>query len=442
MSTGISFRSNICFSRLGLQSLTISFLLSSCYDSNPSDSSIDTDTDSPTEDEGGTIGDEIQEDVVEDDVTDEEWPCVYNKIGGDLQLTFHNPSSATARRPVPAFSSSEIGLAWLDTRDTAPSPGIYFNRLSWGMEVLQDDALISEIEGPGFPSMIFSSASESYDAVWQIDDGILGIFYIVFSRVSSDGTKIGHDSVIVEENDGEINNPMVAHSSSGHGVVWCGTDFSTGNVTVNFLSLDQNGDPSGAPLIVDNILGSDCMLSLASSGDRFAIAWEDRTSLRYNLYVQMVSPDGTFVNDKRLLNPMVDCQSPTIAFAEDGYVVACWGGLEGDPRINDIFFIELSLEGNVMGSERKMSDGDRDLRSPMMVFSGSEIGIVWIDYEALTVLLRRYGVDGREIQGDIFVTGSADITNGAVPVVSAGSNYIVAWDDGKNIFVSKIGCTP
>lgn len=419
--------------------LLIAFaLLYSCYDSNSlvgdadSSNEIDVTTESETSNEDLELPDENE--IPDADIVEDDSFCTFGKIGGDTQLTFHSRPMHHASGPMLAFTGSEFGLAWNDSRNDPPSSQVFFSRLSLAGEEVQEDTLISELDNPGFPFITFDG-----DNFALILRGIYGdppVSVIIFSKVSAEGEKIGHDNIIYE---GFIEVPVMAVAGNEYGVIWSDMEIPSGIESVKFMKIGEGGEILVDPLIVvadRNYVGTPS--SIVFSGSEFAVLWQDEYWYDINLFFQRISTDGTLLGSTLQITHTYSCESPSIAFTGSEYGVVCYGHWTEDT--NDILLIRLSPDGEMLGEEIRLTEGIADLRFPSIAYSGSEYGISWADWEH-RIIMGRFQPDGERIQGEIEVINSAITNRGTIPLVSTGSEYSMVWEYDENIYFTKIGCT-
>jgi hypothetical protein len=154
-------------------------------------------------------------DIADMEQEDQDSYCPFGKIVGDTQMTFHTAPFRRAWGSMLAFTGSELGLAWGDSRNIPPRIQIFFTRLSLSGEKLQDDTLISELDDVEAAYMVFDG--DSFALVWPRMYGDPAIFDIVFSRVSAAGEKIGHDTIVHESE--YVGFPVMAAAGDGFGLL-------------------------------------------------------------------------------------------------------------------------------------------------------------------------------------------------------------------------------
>jgi hypothetical protein len=124
---------------------------------------------------------------------------------------------------------------------------------------------------------------------------------------------------------------------------------------------------------------------------------------------------------------------PSIVWTGDGYGVA-WLDNRDDP-VTAIYFARLDATGSKIGDDVRVSSGEALAVAPKLVWTGSEFGVLWQDYEPVdqtsgTSGLRfaRLDAAGQKIGDDFRLTGDRVIEPA---LVWTGTEYGVAWADAN-----------
>jgi hypothetical protein len=382
----------------------------------------------------------------EGDVEDEDVTlfCDMRKLDESIQLTFHGGyQPPKARSPEFAFNGSEFGLTWIDSRDTRPDSRVFFNLISRTGTKLMEDMRLSELDSPGHPFITYSSSSKEYAITWIREDGDIMESYILFTRVSDEGMKIGDDILVTESPDPK-SQPLIVPASVGYGMLWC--DFPTDHCDLKFMRLGPEGDRlSDERMIAQNIWLYANYYDLVFTGSEFAAVWYDGYEYDANVYFERISMDGSPLQEpiKITTEPGGTCMYPTMVFTGSRFAVACVSYRAGDN--SGIYLILLSPEGERLSGDIELTDGLARYDYPSLEYLGEELGLLWMVHAndgRDRILFRRFTLDGAQIGEVIEVTDELSTMIGAIPLASTGSEYSMLWEMDPNIFFTRIGCLP
>jgi hypothetical protein len=296
------------------------------------------------------------------------------------------------------------------------------------------DGITSMLSGP----VMLSSSTRLSDAAVGWSGSEYGVAWyddlsrnLLFSRISAAGAPTG-TSTTISTNARTTPRSLVGLSWSGTewGVVWSNDYYTGGDADVYFNRLSPEGAKMlGSDLAVASGSRESEEASIAWNTSQYGIVWTEIYSSSSNRVVfARVSPAGARIGSNVLLNTAAAALAwqPSIAAAGADFGIA-WSdyraGTEGE-----IYYRRVSMAGAPAPSDVNLtsstSAGDV---SPSLAWSGTELGLMWIENRttplpATTVMFARLTISGVERMSDpIHGEGSFPA------VVWAGSEYGTAW---------------
>jgi putative metal-binding protein len=206
------------------------------------------------------------------------------KIGSDIQVTWNSDTSAA---PTIVWTGTEFGVGWSDYRDGPGNTEIYFRRIMPDGTFASPETRITYAADSGWYSSIAWTGSE-FGLSWA--DTRDGNNEIYFTRVSSVGAKIGPDQRITNDSNVSVDS-TIAWGGSVFGVTWF--DMRDGTYEIYFARISSDGTKLGADLRISDDDGVHNQYpSLTCSGSEFGVGWSGVDFTR-------VSMDGVVLQDHR-----------------------------------------------------------------------------------------------------------------------------------------------
>jgi len=333
----------------------------------------------------------------------------------------HQVSSDVAfvRNPMLVVGNSDYAAIWYDSRDG--NWEIYFTRISMDGIKLSPDIRITNTPGGSYHPKIIFSGSE-YGIVW--DEYFNGSNKIFFAHLSTTGGKIGSD-MQVSEGSGNAMNPSIAFSGSEYGVVWQEKRDSE-FFQIYFTRLNLEGVRLGADIKITDTQSNAVSPSIIFSGNEYSIVWNDGRNSIDEIYFARISLDGTKIEDEvRITNNSGVSSFPSIAFSGSEYGVTWQDTLWGD---EEIYFAKISLLGEKVGEDIRITDAIGKSIFPSIVFMVDEYGLVWQDNRDGNdeIYFKRVSSEGTSITDDIRLTNTGDESSN--PSISYSiDGYGIIW---------------
>jgi hypothetical protein len=355
--------------------------------------------------------------------------------------TYGDPAAATSGAAndydaTLTWTGQEYGMTWADWR-SGYTRRIYFARLdALGNKIGADTQVEFFSDEAGEPWIVWTGTE--YGVAWE--DYRLGRAGVYFARVDASGNKIG-DEIPVSRSIGFYfyMKPILVWTGQEYGVAW--SDESTGSFDVYFARLDARGNLIGEILDVRDAAGHAYLGDLVWNGQEFGIAWQDYrggSSSESEVYFARVGADGNLIGSEvRVTTASGQSNAPTLAWNGSG-----WGVAWNDNRQSsyyDIYFGRLDAAGTKIGGDLRLTSTSINSRYGRMEWTGAKYGLTWLEYnQAHFVHLDPLGT----VLHTPIVLGT-DVCTGSRPFPAwNGSGWLAGWKDCAlgEIAYTRLGC--
>jgi hypothetical protein len=349
--------------------------------------------------------------------------------------------------PTVAYNSTngEYLVVWSDGRNGTGNYDIYGQRVSDSGAFLGSEIPISTASGGQYgPTVIYNSASNEYLVVWVDRRNGIENDNIYGQRVSDSGALLGSEIPISTASGGQYTATLAYDSASGeYLVVW--TDGRNGL---------ENYDIYGQRVSISGVLvGSEIPISTApdnqqspkvaydSLDNTYLIVWDDRRTGQLNLeiYGQRVSISGVLVGSEIPISTRSESQTgPAVAYdsANNEYLVVWYDYRSGNEY--DIYGQRVSSGGVLAGSNFPISIASGSQFRPDVGYNSTndEYLVIWGDGRnggSEDIYGQRVSSGGALVGSEIPIsTAPNSQENPAVIYNSTNSEYLIAWEDGRN----------
>ncbi|HET6278963.1 MAG TPA: putative metal-binding motif-containing protein [Candidatus Polarisedimenticolia bacterium] len=247
------------------------------------------------------------------------------KIGGDIRVT-SAPGHSTS--PSLVWADQGYGLAWVDERDQMGGPPlreIYFARLDpAGTKIGSDLRVTSSAAFSSAPSLAWSGTE--YGVAWQ--DTRDGAMEIYFAGIDAAGSSTLGSNVRVTNDPAFSSAPSLVWTGSEFGLAW--QDNRSGSNEIFYTRITQAGAKTGSDIRLTqnpnpslsnrNAINP----SLVWTGQEFGLLWQDKRSLDWESYFALLRCDCTQNVDGDSATSCSDCRDD-LAGVFPGAVDACDG---------------------------------------------------------------------------------------------------------------------
>jgi hypothetical protein len=198
------------------------------------------------------------------------------KIGSDVRVT---SDTGASRNPDLVWTGTELVLGWQDDRDGNAEIYLARNQPD-GTKVGSDVRVTSATGASEKPSLAFTSTE--IGAAWQ--DSRDGNVEIYFARIATDGSKVGSDVRVSNDIFPSIN-ASIAWSGSTFGLAW--QDFRHMNMEIYFVLVSPTGTLGSEIRLTQDTYPSETP-SLVWSPSGFSFAWMDAELYNEDVYFNAV----------------------------------------------------------------------------------------------------------------------------------------------------------
>jgi len=252
-----------------------------------------------------------------------------------------------------------------------------------------------------------------------------------FRRLSNEGLPLGTDTE-VSNTTGAAYLPTMAWNGSEHGIAW--QDTRDGNWEIYFRRLNATGSPLSDETRVTTDPAPSVQPSIAWSGSDYGLAWTDVRDGNYEIYFARLVPSAldAMSNVRVSVDPSVS-QSPVVVWSGAEFGLAWVDDRDGN---NEIYFARIDATGSKIGSDIRLTYDSGSVQCPSLAWSGTEYGMSWIDRRSGydEIYFARIDPEGNRLSGDLPVTGLSGQGGVQCPasLVATGSEYAVSWSDTRD----------
>ncbi|MFH1438207.1 MAG: hypothetical protein ABIJ56_21040 [Pseudomonadota bacterium] len=358
----------------------------------------------------------------------------YAIVGEILVIT---SEYSTSTDPSLAFTGSEFGVVWNDTRDG--NHEVYFARVSLDGEKIGSDVRMTFDTGTSTRQSLAFSGSV-FGLAWQDMRSASGM-NVYFTRISTTGDKLDGDIQISSEDDSlGARYPDIAATESGFGMAWV----RNGPRDLHLTRLSRGGAILGSSIVAPDGVARNlwAVPSLVYTGTGFGVSWVDESNENKELYFAAMGNTGTLVTSPVRVTFEGNSWMPSLVYASGEYGLAWLDDRDGN---GEIYVVRLDEDGAKVGTDTRVTEDEAASTFPSAAYSGYEYAIAWVDERDLNpeLYFTRLAGDGTKMGGDARLTATAG--NSESPsLLYTGSEYAMAWhdriDSWINIHFAKIGC--
>lgn len=337
-----------------------------------------------------------------------------NPVCASFQISSHNGASTLISA---TFGGGSYFVVW---QDLPYSQGnIYGARISPAGTVLDTNAILINT---GYTDQFFPSTCSGpgcYLVAWRRGNNQRKIYA---SRVAYDGTLIDTNEILIASSSPDREKPQVAFGDSLWLIVFeagtlCGGIFA--------VRLDINGnvlDPN--PIVISNNITAEWCASVSYDGNNFGVFYSDGYG---NLWLNFVNKDGQ-ISPPILVSPLNYAFISTSIFDGTNYIVVyenTW----------DVYAAQVRPDGSVIQSDFLVTHSAYGQEKSRTGYGGTDYLAVWQDQRNSAWYPNVFGArikrDGTVLdpQGIRIALGQKWLS--LPDVCSNGTNYLVAWQEGR-----------
>ena len=290
---------------------------------------------------------------------------------GVSRTTRVTTGSVSPRSQSMAWTGSEVGLAWYDSRYS--NAEIFFRRISPGGALQGSEVRVtSDLAESSSPSLAFTGSE--FGLCWH--DSRDGNPEIYFARLTADGTKLSSDVRITFETN-QSYTPSLAWSGSEFGVGWYDLRDGAGEIYLARISAAGSKIGSDTRLTTDPAQSNNP--DLVWTGSEYGLAWVDYRSGDSDVFFATVSPAGIKTSsDIRITTTTGDSMFPGLVWAGDQFHLV-WS--DSRDYNDEIYHAGLDAAGSRTSSDYRVTIALGVSTMPDLAWTGSELAVVWEDHD-------------------------------------------------------------
>jgi hypothetical protein len=284
--------------------------------------------------------------------------------------------------------------------------------------------------------------SGTYIIAWQ--DGRSGLVDIYAQRFDSLWNAIDSNTLINDDDSSSYqNNPSIAIADDGSYVMaW--TDNRNGNTDIYAQRFDMSGNAIDSNILINDDIGFSYQYnpSVAMTSDgTYIIAWQDRRSDNYDIYVQYFDASGNAIGPNTIINDDDSSfyqSDPSIAMIDNGSYLISWRDYRNDNP--DIYAQRFDASGNAIGSNILINDdvGNSDQYDPSVALNNDGTYVItWEDQRNghWDIYAQLFNAAGTRLGYNYPVNstfGIDSILSAHPSVKMIGSKIYTTWNENRN----------
>ncbi len=260
----------------------------------------------------------------------------------------------------------------------------------------------------------------------DVRDGNAEVYYAYldasFNKLSGD-IRISHAA-------GISNTPQIVWTGAYFGVVW--QDDRDGNNEIYFSLLSVQGVNQSGEVRVTNAAGISRFPRIAWTGTDFGVLWNDQRDgssfenyfVRLSLYGQPLGPET------RITPRPYDSNSGQFAWNGSVYGIVYPDIRDGDW---ELYFQTIDRLGNAVTPETRLTSSTGYSRVPTIAWDSTlaQFGVAWVDNPAGSdqLFFTRVAANGTKLTGDHALATLQMVSVPPASIVHSGSEFALAWND-------------
>ncbi|MBN1204107.1 MAG: tandem-95 repeat protein [Myxococcaceae bacterium] len=306
-------------------------------------------------------------------------------------------------------------------------------RVSSAGQVLDTPALaLSTASGyGGNPSVAFNGTD--YLVVWDVWSGSSSFMRdIQGARVSREGQVLDAGGISISSTVGDQHSPSVASDGAGFLVVWRdvrnGKDYDADIYGARVSGVGEVLDPSG--LRISTTSRNELSAEVVSRQGRYLVAWSRDQGSSQDMAGAWVDGEGTVLGQLELVAG-TEGGAPRVASGGAGFFLV-WSEYLFDDK--DVFGARVGETGEVLDAPGLLlSTAANPQAQPAMASNGTDYLVVWTDRrgESWDLYGTRVSATGEVLDPAGIVISTAVGSQKEPAVASDGTDYFVAWTDGR-----------
>jgi hypothetical protein len=268
-----------------------------------------------------------------------------------------------------AWTGSEFLVVWTDAR-----PGGTEIFMQWLQPdgALIDEALQVTVTGGNASAGVIAWAGEFVGLVWI--QRVSGEDHVKFCLLGEVGCTAVEQTLT--HTGAAATAPDLVWTGSEYGVAW--TDAATGDEEVYFARVSATGAPVSEPTRLTEAAGTARGVSIAWTGEHFALAWSDRRTDPLRVLASLLDADGVTVEDEVPLTSAGQATATSIAWTGDAIALA-W---VEQTEVQEVFVARLTPTLGPVDSPLLLSGEGVLADAPSLVAASGGLAAAWHDRRA------------------------------------------------------------
>jgi len=347
--------------------------------------------------------------------------------------------------PAVAFDGTNYFVVWQQERLN----NIYGARVSQSGIVLDSTCIVISSENINrHPAIAFDG--NNYFVVWEGCSWWVDSMRIYGVRISPTGVVL--DTIINISNVANTHGyPAVAFDGTNYLVVWEDRSNSNSRIDIYGARVSQSGiviDTANIP--ISTVVRGQRRPSIVFDGTNYFVVWQDMRNSYLDIYGARVTPSGVVLDPTGIAISIVpqkfECL-PSVGFDGINYFVVWQDGRRYNHNNNiygyDIYCARINQSGLVLDPSGISLAGQipGSQYCSAAAFDGTNYFVVWHDYHYDSTSIFYSNIYGARVNqfGLILDTVTIGIStapeNQLYPVAAFdGTNYLVVWEDWRNVF--------
>ncbi|MBN1695018.1 T9SS type A sorting domain-containing protein [candidate division WOR-3 bacterium] len=270
--------------------------------------------------------------------------------------------------------------------------------------------------------------------VWS--DRRSGTAYDIYgSRIDEDGNILDPAGILIAHGSHNDPYPAVEFDGTNYLVVW-GYGATIGQYDIYGMRVSKQGellDPE--PFVISDATGGQQSPAVAFDGTNYLVVWYDSRSGLDDIYCTRVTPNGNVLNPAGIaICTAAEYQFfPDVSFDGTNYMVVWQDQRNG---AYDIYGTRVNQSGVVKEpSGILISDADDDQNRPSIDFDGTNYFVAWDDgrtSSAFDIYGTRIDTGGNVLNASGIAISTATDIQSSPSVSFDGTNYLVTWHDRRD----------
>jgi hypothetical protein len=267
------------------------------------------------------------------------------------------------------------------------------------------------------------------------------------TRVATDGSGVDPAAFPISTAAAHQSQPELAFDGGNYLAVWHEWRSATG-YDIRGVRIAPDGtvlDPGG--ILISARATGELYPAVAFDGTNYLVVWQDERSGSYDIYATRIDIDGNVLNAPGIaISATADQQEyPALAFDGTNYLVTWQDNRNG--FYTDIYGARVTVSGTVLDPAGvAVSDANRNQGQPAVGFDGTNYLVVWQD--ARNVYNDIYGTrvttGGTVLDSTGIQISGASLAQEYPALAFDGTNYVVTWQDKRasshyDIYLSRVG---